>query len=141
MTNTCNSAQKANQLIAASVNVVVHSMFLHNHLRKFWVNNVLDYLTEFLRAHLNDSLDEVAPELHFSLVFMALARAFDKMFSLCAKYPRCLGEVFCQWIIDNHYGEILFHAERAASGGHQDVTSIALMELFWNRNYCVEFLD
>ena len=53
MTDTCNSSQKANQLIAASVNGVVHSMFCHNHLHNVWVKNVLDYLTEFLRAHPN----------------------------------------------------------------------------------------
>ena len=51
ITDTCNSAQKANILIAASVNGVVHSMFCHNHLRNVWVNNVIDSLTEFLRAH------------------------------------------------------------------------------------------
>ena len=53
MTDTCNSSQKANQLIAASVNGVVHSMFCHNHMHNVWVKNVLDYLTEFLRAHPN----------------------------------------------------------------------------------------
>ena len=84
-------------------------MFCHNHLRNFWVNNVLDSLTEFLRAHLNDSLDKVAPELQVSPGFMSLACAFDKMFSLCANYPKGLGEVFCQWIMDNHSGELLFH--------------------------------
>ena len=33
ITDTCNSAQKENRLIAASINGVVHSMFCHNHLR------------------------------------------------------------------------------------------------------------
>ena len=33
MTDTHNSAQKENRLIAASVNGVGHSMFCHNHLR------------------------------------------------------------------------------------------------------------
>ena len=44
-------------------------------------------------------------------------------------------------MMGNHYGEILFHVERAASGGRQDFTSMAAMEIFWNRNLCVEFLD
>ena len=78
-------------------------------MRNFWVKNVLDYLTEFLRAHLNDSLDEFAPELRASPGFMPLACAFEKMFSLCANYPKVLGEVFSQWMMDNHYSELLFH--------------------------------
>ena len=67
MTDTCNSAQKENRLIAASINGVVHPMFCHNHLRNVWVNNVLDSLTEFLRAHLNDSLEK----LHLNCVFLS----------------------------------------------------------------------
>ena len=40
----------------------------------------------------------------------------------------------------NNYGEILLHVERAASGGRQDVASMATMAILWNRNYCVNFL-
>ena len=80
------------------------------------MNNVLDYLTEFLRAHLNDSLEEVAPDLHVYPGFMSLASAFEKLFSICSNHPKCLGEVFHQWAMDNHSGEIRFHLERAASG-------------------------
>ena len=141
ITDTCNSAQKANRLISASVNGVVHSMFCRNHLRNVWVDNMLEYLTEFLRAHLNDSLEKVLPELHVYPRFISLARVFYKMFSLCANYPKALGEVFHQWIIDNNSGELLFHVERSAYGGRQDFTSMAAMEIFWNRNYCVELLD
>ena len=106
-----------------------------------WVKNVLDSLTEFLRTHLNDSLDEVAPEFRFSTEFMSLAHAFENKFSLCANYPKGLGELFCQWMMDNNSSELLFHVDRAASGGRQDIVSMAEMEIFWNRNYCVEFLD
>ena len=42
---------------------------------------------------------------------------------------------------NNHSGEILFHLWRAASGGRKDVTSMAAMEIFWNRNYCDKFLN
>ena len=73
ITDTYNSAQKENRLISASINGVVHSMFCHNHLRNFWVNNVLDSLIEFVRAHLNDNIDEVSPELHVFPGFMSLA--------------------------------------------------------------------
>ena len=68
MNDTCNSAQKVNRLIDASVNGVVHSMFFHNHLRNVWVNNVIDCLTELFRAHINDSIDEVAPELQVLVI-------------------------------------------------------------------------
>ena len=116
-------------------------MFYHNHLRNVWVNNVLDSLTKFLIEHLNDSLDEVAPELRVSPSFVSLARAFEKMFSLCANYSKGLGEVFRIWIMDNNPGELLFHAEIEVYGGRQGVISMAAMVIFWNRNYCVEFLD
>ena len=96
-------------------------------MRNVWVNNVLDSLTELLRAHLNDSLDKVAPELHVSTVFVSLSRAFEKMFSICVKYPKGLGKLFLQWIMDNHSGEILFHLERVVSGGRQDVSSMDAM--------------
>ena len=65
---------------------------------------------------------------------MSLARALDKMFSLYVNYPKGLGEVFRQWMMDNNSGEILFHVERTASGGRQDVKSMAAMENFWNIN-------
>ena len=72
---------------------------------------------------------------------MLLARSFDKMFSLCANYPKGSGKIFCQWIMGNHSGELLFHVERASSGGRQYIASMDAMEIFWKRNYCVEFLD
>ena len=75
---------------------------------------MIDSLTAFLRAHLNDSLDEVAPELSVSPGFMSLYCDFEKMFSLCANYPKGLGKVFCQLIMDNHSGELIFHVERSA---------------------------
>ena len=57
MTDTCNSARKANWLIYAFVNGVVHSMFCHKHLRNVWVQNLLDSLTEFLIAYINNSIE------------------------------------------------------------------------------------
>ena len=62
--------------------------------------------------------------------FTSLARVFDKMFSLYANYPNGIGEVFRQWTKANHAGELLFHAERACSGGRQDIASMAAMTIF-----------
>ena len=72
--------------------------------------------------------------------FLSLASAFEKMFSLCENYPKGLGEVFRQWMMDNHSGEILLHLDRAASGGRQDIESMDAMEIFSNINYRVKFL-
>ena len=94
MTDTCNSAQKANQPISAYVNGVVNSMFSHNHIRNVWVKNVLDSLTEFLRAHLNDSLDKVAPELRVSTGFISLACDFEIVLVSVKTISRVLARYF-----------------------------------------------
>ena len=39
-----------------------------------------------------------------------------------------------------HSGELLFHVDRACKD-RMDVVSMASMEIYWNRNYCVDFLD
>ena len=94
-----------------------------------------------MRAHLLDSLEDIDDELRVSPNFMTFARAIDKEFSLCANYPKGHGAIFQEWMINNHSGELLFHVERALSGGRQDVVSMAAPAIYWNRNYFVEFLD
>ena len=78
---------------------------------------MIDSLTEFLRAHPNDSLDKFSPKFHVSPVFMFLASAFEKMFSLCSNYPKGIFKVFLQWIVDNHSSKIILHVERSSYGG------------------------
>ena len=141
MTDTCNPALKASRITCTKVNGVVHSLYCHNHLRNVWVKNVLLSLTDFLRAHLFDSLEEIADDLRVSPNFMTFARAIDKEFSLCANYPKGHGAWFLNWMEEEHCGELLLHVERALSGGRQDVVSMASLAIFWNRNYYVEFLD
>ena len=94
MTDTCNSAQKCNRLLASVINGTVYSLFCHNHLRNVWVKNVLLSLNDFMRAHLYDSLDKIAEELRVSPSFISFARAIDKEFSLCANYPKGHGAIF-----------------------------------------------
>ncbi len=72
-------------------------MYCYNHLRNVWVKNVLNLLNDFMRGHLNESLDEIAPELRVSPNFITFARAFDKEFSLCANWA-----IFFQNIIGTH---------------------------------------
>ena len=95
---------------------------------------MLDSFTEFFRAHLNDSLEEVAPEMRVFPGFISLDRAFDKKFSFCENYHNGPGEVFHPWMMDNHSDELLFCVERAASDRRQDVASMDAMEIFCNRN-------
>ena len=99
-----------------------------------WVKNILHSLNNFLCAHLHDSLNEIAPEFRVSPSFICLARAFDKEFSLTANYPKGHGEIFGQWMKENHKGELLFHVERAVKGGRQDIASMAAMAMYWNHN-------
>ena len=141
MTDTCHSAHSANKKVSALVDGKTHNLLCYNHLRNVHVKNVLEALTDFIRAHYGDSLDEIAPDLRVSPGFISFARAFDKMFSLCANYPKGWGEIFRQWMKENHTGELLFCVERAASGGRQDVASMAALAMYWNRNFCVEFLE
>ena len=66
--------------------------------------------------------------------------AFDKEFSLCANYPKGWGSNFRKWMKENHIGELLFNVDRACKG-KMDVASMASIAIYWNRNYCVDFLD
>ena len=135
MTDTCSTARKNNHLLCESVDGVVHELYCYNHLCNVWEKNVLISLNDFLRVHLHDSLDEIAPEFRVSPSFISLARAFDKEFSLTANYPKGHGEIFGQWMKENHKGELLFHVERAVKDVRQDVSLMATMAMYWNRNY------
>ena len=53
-------------------------MYCYNHLRNVWVKKVLNLLNDFMCGHLNDSLDEIAPELCVSPNFITFARAKTK---------------------------------------------------------------
>ena len=41
----------------------------------------------------------------------------------------------------NHSGELLFSVKRAVSRARQDIAYMAAMAMYWNQNYCVDFLD
>ena len=82
----------------------------------------------------------LAPELRVSSHFENMCCNFDKKSSLCANYPKGWGSNFSQWMKDNHIGELLFHVERACKG-RMDVVLMASMAIYWNRNYCVDFLE
>lgn len=145
MTDTCNTAKLLNDFVAKKIadatGKVIHSVLCFNHLRNVWVKNVLKAATAFLKDYLLDNLEEIAPSLRVATCMSGIVRAFDREFSLCANYPKGHGELFRQWMKEYHPGELLFHVERAQSGGRHDVVSMASLAMYWNRNYCIEFLD
>jgi hypothetical protein len=67
-------------------------------------------------------------------------RAINKEFSLSANYPKGHGELFLEWIRENHPGVLLFHVEWA-SGSRQDLCTEGSMAIFMNYPLYVEFLD
>ena len=137
-TVTCKSAHKTNRLLAQIVDG--HLLLCHHHQRNVWVKNMLDVISNYVCTLIKDNLEEIAPELRVSPRFENMCRAFGKEFSLCANYPKGWGSNFCQWMKDNYIGELLFHVERSCKG-RMDVVLMAPMAIYWNRNYCVDFLD
>ena len=75
ITNGCNAAQLTSKRFSKKVKGKTHNLLCHNHLRNVWVKNVLESLTEFLRAHLNDSLEQIAPEFRVNTGFISFDRA------------------------------------------------------------------
>ena len=97
---------------------------------------MLDVIRNYVSTVIKENLEEIAPELRVSPHFENMCRDFDKESSLCANYPKGWGYNFRQWTKENHSGELLFHVERACKG-RMDVMSMASMEIYWNRNYCI----
>ncbi|KAL7546176.1 hypothetical protein ACHAWF_015185 [Thalassiosira exigua] len=75
----------------------------------------------------------------FVVYLEQVIRAFHKEFSLTANYPKGHGELFRLWMMEHHPEEFLMHAERAL-GSRQDLICMGACPIFWNREYCVEFL-
>ena len=138
MTDTCKSAHKTNRLLSQIVDG--HLLFWHHHQHNVWVKDMLDMISNYVSTLIKDNLEDIAPELCVSPRFENMCRAFDKEFSLCANYPKVWGYNFRQWMKENHSGELIFHVEHACKG-RMDVVSMASMAIYWNRNYCVDFLD
>ena len=71
---------------------------------------------------------------------MGLICAFDKEFSLCANYPKGHGALFREWMKSNHPEELMLHVTRSG-GNRMDILLEASPAIYWNRQYCIEFLD
>ena len=101
---------------------------------------MLDVIRNNVSTLIKCNLEEIATELCVFPSFDNICRAFDKEIILCANYPKGWGSNFCQCMKENHSAEPLYHVERACKG-RTDVVSMASMAIYWNRNYCVDFLD
>ena len=76
--------------------------------------------TKFPNNLLEDSLDEIDPQLRVSSGMDGILRACDKEFSLCTNYPKSRGDLFNTWMKENYPGVLLLHVERA-TGSRQDL--------------------
>ena len=47
--------------------------------------------------------------------------------------------LFNEWMKEHHAVELLLHVERA--GAHHDLYVEGAPAIYWNRVYCIEFLD
>jgi hypothetical protein len=97
-------------------------------------------LTVSLNILLRSSLDIIDPKLRVTASILAIIRAVDKEFSLSANYPKGHGELFLEWMRENHPGELLLHVEQAA-GSRQDLCTEGCMAIYTNYPYYIEFLD
>ena len=94
------------------------------------------YLTNLLRS----SLGEIDATLRVKNLFSALACAFDKGFSLSSNYPKVFGELFIEWMMDNHPGCVMYHVEQV-QGSIQDIIFEASLAIYINRDLNIEFFD
>ncbi|KAL7552655.1 hypothetical protein ACHAWF_015887 [Thalassiosira exigua] len=139
ITDTCATAQKVRRILVEDLPGSFDYDCMH-HLRNVWLGGMEKALTKRLNEILRSSLDEIDPKLRVTASISAIIRAIDKEFSLSANYPKGHGELFLEWMRDNHLGELLFHVERAA-GSRQDLCTEGAMAIIANYPYYLEFLD
>ena len=97
-------------------------------------------MTEYMKKILQKDLLQIDGGLRVSTNIVSLIRAVDKMFSLCANYPKGKGDLFRLWMKIYHPGALLLHLKNA-QGSRQDICVESAGSIYWNRPYWVEFLD
>ena len=140
MTDSCNAAQKARRLLKYEIGGDVHDLDCFHHLRNVWIKGMEKSVSASLRSLLLDSLEKVPFELRVSCVYSAIARAWDKFFSLCANYPKGQGEHFAAWLKVNKPGTPLHHVV-GAQGSRHDLCLMAAPAIYMNRHVCFEYAD
>jgi len=138
MTDSCNSAQKARRLLQHEIGSDVLEMDCHCHLQKVWIKGMEKSNSGFLRVVVSDSLEKIPPKLWVTCIFSAIARAWDKFFSLCANYPKGQGEHFAAWLRINKPGTALYHMV-GAQGSRHDLCLMAGLAIYMNRYVCFDY--
>jgi hypothetical protein len=118
MTDSCNSAWKARRLLQHKIGGNVYELDYHHHLRNVWIKGMEQSVSSYLRVIVTNSLEKIPPELRVMCVYSAIARAWDKFFSLCANYPKGQGEHFAAWLRVNKPGTPLYHVVGAQGSRH-----------------------
>ena len=89
----------------------------------------------FLRVVVSESLENIPPELWATCFYSAIARAWDKFFSLCANYHKGQGEHFAMWLRVNKPGIALYHTV-GVQGLRHDLCLMAALAIYMNRYVC-----
>ena len=87
-TDTCNNAQKQRQLLSQKIQGEVIEQDCHHHLRNVWAKAVEIDVCKYQTVMLRDSIGKIDSSLCVLTMFTAIARAYDKEFSLAANYPK-----------------------------------------------------
>jgi hypothetical protein len=140
MTDSCNAAQKARRLLKYKIGGNVHELDCFHHLRNVWIKGAEKAVSASLRILLADSLENIPADLRVSCIFSALARAWDKFFSLCANYPKGQGEHFAAWL-KVHNPDTPLHHVVGAQGSRHDLCLMAAPAIYMNRHVCFEYAD
>ena len=88
MTDSCNAAQKACQLMQHIIQGTTVAIDCHHHLQNVWINAMEKAISSSLQDIVYDCLEKIPHELRVTCVFSAIAQAWDKFFNLCANYPK-----------------------------------------------------
>ena len=138
MMDSCNVAQKARRLLQHQIGGDIFEMDCHHHLRNVWIKGMEKSVSVFLRVVVSDSLEQIPVELRVTCIFTAIARAWDKFFSLCANYPKGQGEHFAAWLRVNKPGTALYHVV-GAQGSRHDLCLEAAPAIYMNRYVCFDY--
>ncbi len=138
MTDSCNAAQKARCLLQYEIGGRVYKLDCHHHLHNVWINGMEKCVSVFLRVVVSDSLELIPPELRVTCIFLAIARAWGKFFSLCANYPKGQGKHFAAWLRMNKPGTPLYHVV-GPQGSRHDLCLMAAPAIYMNRYVCSDY--
>ncbi len=138
MTDSCNAAQKARRLLQHKIGGNIFELNCHHHLRNVWIKGIEKSVSVFLRVVISDSLEKIPPKLQVTCIFLAIAQAWDKFFSLCANYPKGQGEHFAAWLRVNKPGTALYHVV-GVQGLRHDLCLMAAPAIYMNRYVCFDY--